>query len=283
MLCTSCAACEEACPSGVPIVKMVLNERQRAFDHRTLEEGHRKIQQNIDLHGRSVAGEAYRFPQVGGRTVLFPGCIGSTRLHEEAMAAFGLLERLGLDPFVPELSCCGAPLEKIGDTGRAEAMGRKNEGVIGRANVVTSCPGCTEQLSDRFDVRHIVEVLHDEIGRSALRFRASDAKVTMHHPCHLARRVGRHAIDDSYDLLGMVPGLKVVEMDSPDTCCGGGGGVMSAYPGLAEMMAKDKLGDARNSGADILLAACPFCVLNLRKGGGMPVEDLPTFLYRLLD
>jgi Fe-S oxidoreductase len=43
-------------------------------------------------------------------------------------------------------------------------------------------------------------------------------------------------------------------------------------------LAKTKIEDAKTSGADVVLAPCPFCVLNLKQAGGMDVMDLIEFV-----
>jgi Fe-S oxidoreductase len=67
-------------------------------------------------------------------------------------------------------------------------------------------------------------------------------------------------------------------MPEPDRCCGGGGGLLSGYPDIAMDLAKTKIEDAKTSGADVVLAPCPFCVLNLKQAGGMDVMDLIEFV-----
>ena len=57
---------------------------------------------------------------------------------------------------------------------------------------------------------------------------------------------------------------------------------MSGDPWLAEAMAREKVADAKRNGAERLLAACPFCVLNLRGVRGVQVGDLTRFLNDLM-
>ena len=42
-------------------------------------------------------------------------------------------------------------------------------------------------------------------------------------------------------------------------CCGAGGGVLEAEPEFSTWAAKDRLGEARATGADALVTACPWC------------------------
>ena len=49
-------------------------------------------------------------------------------------------------------------------------------------------------------------------------------------------------------------------------CCGAGGGYKSAFNDFAVNVAGDRIRDAEDVGAEIIVTACPFCVLNLKAG-----------------
>jgi len=85
--------------------------------------------------------------------------------------------------------------------------------------------------------------------------------VAVHDPCHfrLEPQVG-NAVRTQ---LASLPWVKLVELPAPGSCCGGGGISSLKNPEIA-----DKLGEARAravvaSGADIVVAQCPGCVLQL--------------------
>jgi len=66
-----------------------------------------------------------------------------------------------------------------------------------------------------------------------------------------------------------MPGLKFVEMErnrNEQRCCGAGGGVKAGLPDLALAIAKDRMNDARATGAQVLISTCPFCRRNLQDG-----------------
>jgi Fe-S oxidoreductase len=90
-------------------------------------------------------------------------------------------------------------------------------------------------------------------------------------------------------LLAKVPDAEFREMlRSKDTsrCCGGGGGVRSAYPDLSEKIAARRIEEA--AFADVLVTTCPFCVNNLKVGGEscgskVQVMDLVELLEPLIE
>jgi Fe-S oxidoreductase len=176
-------------------------------------------------------------------------------------------------------------LEKIGELDRLERVKEKNAALLSEVDeVVTSCPGCTVQLRTAYhkDAWHILEYLHRNLPAGCFAPTTAPVKVALHRPCHLARVIGPHTMEMARELLDAVPGVTVLEHEGEDDCCGGGGGVASSCPEASLRMAERKLRSARRSGADVLLAPCPFCVLNLRRAGGMDVQDLSVFLAGML-
>ncbi|MDR3282851.1 MAG: hypothetical protein LBS92_04480, partial [Candidatus Methanoplasma sp.] len=49
-------------------------------------------------------------------------------------------------------------------------------------------------------------------------------------------------------------------------CCGAGGGYKSQYNDFAVNVAADRIRDAEETGAEIIVTCCPFCVTNLSQG-----------------
>jgi len=248
--------------------------------------------ENIDRFGRSVEpGERLGRPwaRIKGEVMYFPGCIGELRITEMFESSVGVLEKLGADLGVPESwVCCGAPLEKIGDEARLKDLKEANLlRFEGFDEIVTSCPGCTTHLLVHYGLEplHTIEFMRESSSLSKLRSRGSGrrTKVALHRPCHLARTIGPQIVDYAYDLLQMVPGIEVVEMEDPGACCGGGGGVVAGYPDIALHLAMEKMANVERAGAEIILAPCPFCVLNLRRVGGSKVQELVSFLNAHLE
>ena len=56
----------------------------------------------------------------------------------------------------------------------------------------------------------------------------------------------------------------------------------SAYPGVADEMAKLRLSQAKKTGCDTLITPCPFCKLNL-ENDDLEVLDLTEFLVKYGD
>jgi heterodisulfide reductase subunit D len=164
-------------------------------------------------------------------------------------------------------------------------------------------------------VVHASEFLLLLIQKRRLRLvRSIPAGVTYHDPCYLGRQseppqvwqgderqthgVMRYFVppkpinygvngvfDAPRQVLRFIPGLRFVEMHRIREyayCCGGGGGVPDAHPNVARSAAIQRVEEARDVGAEILVTACQHCRQNLTRwqdGTSMPVVDLVDLVY----
>ncbi len=91
-------------------------------------------------------------------------------------------------------------------------------------------------------------------------------------------------------ILKSIPGLKLKETSRKKEnalCCGAGGGVGDAYPDFAQDTAKDRLNEISDTGAEAIVAGCPYCGDNLStaiKDSGKSVKtyDITQILYESL-
>jgi heterodisulfide reductase subunit D len=136
------------------------------------------------------------------------------------------------------------------------------------------------------EVVHGVEHVEALIRAGRLRFtRTVNRKVTYHDSCHLGRGCGIY--DAPRALLRSIPGLQVVEMARNrrwSWCCGGGGGVPEAYPELAQWSGADRLREARETGADLVLTSSALCQRSFAESIAtpMPTQDLLEFAAEAL-
>ena len=142
-------------------------------------------------------------------------------------------------------------------------------------------------------VRHITEVLLAALRAGRLRFAAAEGPqlvYTYHDPCYL----GRHNLlyDEPRQLLDALPGMKRVEMTKHrdrSFCCSGGGLALFYEPEEETRMGVLRVNMAREAGADVLVTACPFCLINMEDAikiagleGKLQVVDLTELLISRL-
>jgi glycolate oxidase iron-sulfur subunit len=212
--------------------------------------------------------------------VLLTGCVAETLFHDTNVATAGLLARAGVRVLVPrDLGCCGALAAHVGVADLAERLARKVVRVVHESGadwVVANAAGCGAHLrgvdhvlpGDQAAVRvarnarDALELL-DELGLRAPYARL-DRRVAVHDPCHLAHGQGVRAAPRR--LLAAIPGVEVVELAESDWCCGSAGTYNLTEPGMAGRLLERKLANVARSGADVVVAANPGCLLQMRAG-----------------
>lgn len=145
------------------------------------------------------------------------------------------------------------------------------------------------------EIVHITEYLERLIAEGKLKLtKKVPMTVTYHDPCHLGRmgepwihwegkeiklygqlilhdpirefRRGTYGVyDPPREVLNSIPGLRLVEMPRNKEyawCCGAGGGVKEAYPDFAIWTALERIDEAKSTGAEAMVTACPWCERN---------------------
>jgi len=75
-------------------------------------------------------------------------------------------------------------------------------------------------------------------------------------------------------LLARVPGLQLVPLEQSDRCCGAAGLYGVLHPEESALMLRDKLERLRASGAQVVAAANPGCLLQLAAGAHLAGLDV---------
>ncbi len=217
--------------------------------------------------------------------IYFRGCTAREKETDISRATEKLLKLADIEYHIlDDEKCCGSVLFRTGFEDEALEQISKNTEVFKDELILTSCAGCYKTFKDDYDdvdVIHISQLIDDLIKNKKLNFSKKDLNVTFHDSCHL----GRHSnvFDSPRDVIKAAANL--VEMESireNSLCCGAGGGVKSAYPEIASEMAKSRINQARDTGCETLITACPFCKLNL-ENEDLEVLDLTEFLVKYGD
>ena len=212
----------------------------------------------------------------------FRGCTAREKQTEISKATERLLDLAGVDYHVlDDEKCCGSVLLRTGFEKQAKEQIKKNTEILKDEKIITSCAGCYKTLKedyDDLDVVHISQLLDELIRENKLNFTKADFKVTYHDSCHLGRHMD--VFDEPRNAIESVADIVEMENSREDSlCCGAGGGVKSAYPEIADQMAKSRLAQARETGCETLVVSCPFCKLNL-ENDEIEVLDLTEFLVK---
>jgi Fe-S oxidoreductase len=139
-------------------------------------------------------------------------------------------------------------------------------------------------------VEHISQVIAREVKAGKIKFNAvenGNNVYTYHDPCYLGRH--NQVYDDPRDVLDAIPGLKRVEMTrSRDRsfCCGGGGLMLFYEPKEEQRMGVKRVQMAAEAGANVIVTACPFCMVNMEdaiKVAGLEGKMTAIDLAELVD
>ena len=212
----------------------------------------------------------------------FRGCTAREKLPDIQDATEKLLKLANVDYHIlDDEKCCGSVLLRTGFLKEAQEQIKKNTEILKGETIITSCAGCYKTLTedyDGLDVIHISQLLNQLIKENKIKLSKNDFDVTYHDSCHL----GRHCdvFDEPREVIESVANL--VEMKNireNSLCCGAGGGVKSAYPEIADQMAKSRIAQAKETGCETLVTPCQFCKLNL-ENDDLEVLDLTEFLVK---
>lgn len=312
--CLTCGTCTARCPSTVDY-----NE----FTRRTRVDAREAGYRGVDTHAGTVqalqALEATRSTRrdLGwidpdlkvsrkGKLLFYAGCLPYFGVVFKdlgvdtvgmANSAIRLLNACGRRPAISaDERCCGHDSYWTGDTETFKKLARSNLRMIrdaGADTVVFACPECYSMFkliypryvgSLGFDVVHITEFLAPYAAKGRLSFSERSATVTYQDPCRLGRYLGVY--EAPRNLLAAIPGLDVLEMPrarADAVCCGSSGWVSCTR--INKSIQKERLKEAADTGATVLVTACPKCSIHLScaardedTGSDIKIEYVTTLL-----
>ena len=272
--CTTCAACAQQCPSGVEVPEIIKAVRKDMVNLGTCHPAFTGMNQVLMEHDNIYAEDE---PEDFGRErnkkaeyVYFMGCVGQYREEDATEAALDLLDHLKVDYTLIDEVCCSGVLEDVGFTLIEDKAKTNIERILatGAKTVITGCPYCYRTFHNKEAYKPLfeagVEVIHSSQFFAKFDFGVStDKLVTYHDPCDLGRHTGIYE-EPRATIKKIAPNFKEMPSNHAEAlCCGAGGGVRGAYAKNSLAMARRRLDEVEEIGADILLTECNSCVHNL--------------------
>ncbi len=294
--CTTCGACEQECPLGIEYIDKIVDLRRGMVDDGNVPQSLQKPLSALEKRGNpwgklekkraewtkelaeeipvkvldgkkatadllyfvdSITSFDDRMQAIGRATV---------KVLHHAKADFGILGKKEKD--------AGNEVRRFGEEMLYQDLRDQNTDAIlaaGVSKVVTSDPHAYNVLKNDYaqapPVEHISQFLSRQIRQGGLHLKPlenGDKVYTYHDPCYL----GRHnaVYDDPRKVLDAIPGLKRVEMlrcKDRSFCCGGGGLMLFYEPEEEERMGVLRVKMAAEAGANVIVTACPFCLVNM--------------------
>lgn len=293
--CLTCGLCYDRCPSAVRFPEFIKDMRiaQKDCDKGRFE-AHggffHSLMRTMASPDLPIDHWSMLSPDIktdaDSKILFFGGCAPyfdtffrhhlGLRTNDILLDALRLLNFFDVHPAIlKDERCCGHDLLWSGDLENFQKLARLNVekiSALGIEEVVTACPECYRTLSvdypangveTGFKVTHIFELARKEIGKGAISFGKLNNRITFQDPCRLSRSEGGSELSRS--LLSRLKPRAFDEMRDrgpSSLCCGN-----CAWTGCdsyTKTMQVQRLRQAKETGSDLLVTACPKCQIHLR-------------------
>ncbi len=218
------------------------------------------------------------------RVGFFLGCAQNLLFADESEAAVRVMARNGCEVVTPhDVQCCGMPAVGYGRQEIMCDMARHNIALFEALDVeaiITDCATCGAMLKEYGHYlaedaawAERAEAFSQKV-RDVSQFLAEiplekptgriEARVTYHDPCHLVRGQGVSA--QPRQLLNLIDGLELVEMEEADWCCGSAGSQLITHYHDSLAILERKIDNVQATEADYVASGCPGCQMQLNVG-----------------
>jgi Fe-S oxidoreductase len=323
--CTTCGACEEECPLMIEYIDKIVDMRRGMVDDgnvpRSLQKPLKALENRGNPYGKMEKNRADWTKKEDfqgtcrvrilneknkAETLYFVDSITSydDRIQDIARATSRILDRFGR-----EFGILGAmekdsghEVRRFGEEMLFISLRDQNIDAIkacGASEIVTADPHAYNALRNDYGgkglppVKHISETIAEQIRRGRIHLNPvqdPNRIYTYHDPCYLGRH--NRIYDAPREVLDAIPGLKRVEMvrcRDRSFCCGGGGLMLFYEPEEEQRIGVLRVKMAAEAGADVIVTACPFCLVNMEDAikvagmeGKMTAIDLTELVERHL-
>ena len=293
--CTTCGACEEECPLLIEYIDKMVDLRRGMVDEGMVPQSLQKPLSAIEKRGNpwgkmekkraewtKAIAEEVPVKELNGKdeaeVLYFVDSITSfdDRMQMIGQATAKLLHRAGADFGIlgKDEKDSGHEVRRFGEEMLFQSLRDHNTEMIkasGATHIVTADPHAFNALKHDYKemppVEHISQFLARQIREGKLKFKPlqNGQKVyTYHDPCYLGRHNGLY--DDPRAVIDALPGVKRVDMTrcrDRAFCCGGGGLMLFYEPEEEQRMGVLRVKMAEEAGANVIVTACPFCLVNM--------------------
>jgi L-lactate dehydrogenase complex protein LldE len=213
------------------------------------------------------------------RVGLFIPCYVDQFYPQVGIATLELLEKFGCDVvYPPNQTCCGQPMANSGFehlTTGCNDLFIKNFSAFDY--IVAPSGSCVLHIKEHLHGSDIPQKIYEfvEFLTDVLRVDSLEAsfpyKVGLHQSCHGQRglklaqmsELMAPAFSKPQQLLNLVKGIELVDLDRVDECCGFGGTFCVAEEAISVKMGKDRIIDHVGHGAEVITGADMSCLMHL--------------------
>ncbi len=292
--CTTCGACEEACPVTIEFVNKMIDLRRGTVMMESrypqeLTNAFKSLETHSNPWGFSSDSRADWAKGLGLKIwdkdnpteyLYFVGCSGSfdSRGKKISTAVVDALRQAGIEFSIlgKEEGCTGDPARRAGNEYLFDMLASRNAATFKEKRIqkiVTHCPHCFNSLKNEYpEFGATLEVIHhSELLDQLMRAGKLDAgeklreNVVYHDSCYM----GRH--NKVYEAPRGILRRKVVEegLKEPENnrergaCCGAGGARFLLEEHTGVKMSHNRIDELLKTNPKTIAVSCPFCVLML--------------------
>jgi len=215
------------------------------------------------------------------RVALFVTCLVDLMRPRIGFAAIKLLEAAGCEVVAPDTqTCCGQPAYNSGDRTSAQALASKVlDEFEGFDYVVAPSGSCAGMIRTHFPdlfrddpaglkrckrlcdrTYELTDFLVRVVKLGAVPGNMNKT-ITYHDSCAGLRELSIKT--QPRELLAKMPGLRLIEMEEAETCCGFGGTFAVKFGEISTHIAERKCANIAASGADAVVLGDLGCMLNI--------------------
>ncbi len=295
--CTTCRACEEACPVMIEYVDKIVDMRRYLVQEEArFPTELTKAFQGMERQGnpwgigadkRADWAQGLNVPLLAenpeAEYLLFVGCAGSfdDRAQKITQALAKILEAGGVSYAIlgRDEPCNGDTARRLGNEYLYQTMAAMAVETFTGMNVkkvITNCPHCYNTIKNEFpqfggdyEVVHAADLVADLIKRGKLKLSGDGGggTVVFHDSCYLGRY--NDVYESPREILAALAGVEVVEAErsrSTGMCCGAGGGRMWIEEDPSQRVNTLRVEQLLETKAGTIASACPYCMTMLDDG-----------------
>jgi len=219
---------------------------------------------------------------------LFIPCFMNELYPQSCMATLKLLEKLNFNVEYPvEQTCCGQPMANSGCSQDIEKLAHRFVNTFKKYDYVVAPSGsCVTMVKEHYEpffndnkdynkiktsIYEITEFLHDiaKIDKLDSKF---NFKVGVHNSCHghrvlklgSASELNITPYNKLENLLSLVEGIELVQLNRSDECCGFGGTFCVTEEAISVAMGKDRIKDHMDSNVEVMTGADMSCLMHMQ-------------------
>jgi len=286
--CTTCYACEQACPVNISYVQRINSLRRSEVLNKSefpseLKRVFKGMETNNNPWGlgsstRMAWAKDLKLPTFEENTdaeyLLFLGCAASfddrAQNVSKTLVKFLRAKNISFAVLGEDEPCCGETARRLGEEALGQILMETNVEVfteLGVKKILTLCPHCFNSFKNeypdmegKFEVIHHSQLISERMTGKPSKC-AESKRVVFHDSCYLGR------VNKMYDQPRKVlKGMKDLELiENPEIeefCCGAGGG-MFWLEEEGKRINNERVEQLKRLKPDMIATACPYCLVML--------------------